>query len=372
MNKKLNSTIIFLAAGGFLAYSIGAAFATGQEMLQYFGAFGPMGLVGCVITLILFLILLLGINRDSARTGLMTEDDMFKLYAGKYLGQVFIWFTRIFLGLLVIVMISGAGATFEQTYGIPSLGGRIILGVVCFITVIFGLRGIIDVIGRIGPLIIILVFIVCIYNIFNGQNSWAEGVEFLKTHDLGRANSSWAMASVLYCNACLLLQFPFMVALNRNYPGEGKSVLRGLAIGITSFMVTAGFTVVAIIKNATVLEGVQVPFLTMATHIGAGFGIFYSITIFLGIYTTTAPLIWSTIKVIAPEKTPVYYISAAVLVLVSIFLGNVIPFSVMLGTAMNIAGYLAIVMDVCMVVYWIRLKSGKAPTVKKTESDKAE
>ncbi|MCR5182330.1 MAG: hypothetical protein K6D56_04855 [Clostridia bacterium] len=372
MNKKRNYMIIFLAAGGFLAYSIGAAFATGQEMLQYFGAFGPAGLAGCVLTLILFLILLLGINRDSARTGLMTEDDMFKLYAGKYLGQVYIWFTRLFLALLVIVMISGAGATFEQTYGIPSLGGRIILGVICFVTVLFGLKGIIDIIGRIGPLIIALVFIVCLYNIFNGENTWAEGVEFLKNTDLGRASNSWAMASFLYCNACLLLQFPFLVALNRNYPGEGKSVLRGLAIGITSFMITAGFTVVAIVKNATVLEGVQVPFLTMATRIGAGFGIFYSITIFLGIYTTTTPLIWSTIKVIAPEKTPVYYISAAVLVVVSIFLGNVIPFSTMLGTAMNIAGYLAILLVACMVVYWVRLKTGKLPDPDKAVTEKTE
>ena len=50
MNKRVMNI-----AGAYIAFLIGSGFATGQEVLQYFTSYGYMGVVGALLTLVLFL-----------------------------------------------------------------------------------------------------------------------------------------------------------------------------------------------------------------------------------------------------------------------------------------------------------------------------
>ena len=49
MNKK-----VLTVAMAYIAIAVGAGFASGQEVLQYFVGFGPWGLVGALAAAIVF------------------------------------------------------------------------------------------------------------------------------------------------------------------------------------------------------------------------------------------------------------------------------------------------------------------------------
>jgi uncharacterized membrane protein YkvI len=44
-------------AGAFVGVIVGAGFASGQEILQFFASFGAMGLLGCLVAALAFVLL---------------------------------------------------------------------------------------------------------------------------------------------------------------------------------------------------------------------------------------------------------------------------------------------------------------------------
>lgn len=47
--QKMNVKQIIIYAGAFIAFLVGSGFATGQEIMQYFVAYGFMGILGALI-----------------------------------------------------------------------------------------------------------------------------------------------------------------------------------------------------------------------------------------------------------------------------------------------------------------------------------
>ena len=53
-NEKVSIIQILKYAGAFAACAIGSGFATGQEIMQFFSAYGQKGIWGTIVTAILF------------------------------------------------------------------------------------------------------------------------------------------------------------------------------------------------------------------------------------------------------------------------------------------------------------------------------
>ena len=88
-----------------------------------------------------------------------------------------------------MVMVAGAGATLNQHYNLPVAVGGIGLTVVVIATVIFGLNRIVDVIGNIGPLIVIISIALGLSAIIRDPAGIAEGNALLPTLELTRAQN---------------------------------------------------------------------------------------------------------------------------------------------------------------------------------------
>ena len=55
MNEKVSISNVVKFAGAFIAFLIGSGFATGQEILQYFTAYGLKGLLTALVMVLLFI-----------------------------------------------------------------------------------------------------------------------------------------------------------------------------------------------------------------------------------------------------------------------------------------------------------------------------
>ena len=127
---------IFKYAGAFVAWVIGAGFATGQEILQFFGAYGLDGLWGCLISMIIFAFFGGAIMQKGYDLQLKTHTQVFRYYCGPYIGRVLEFLTVLFLFCVVSIMIAGTGAVGSEYFGIPAEAGRVFMAVLCILSVL--------------------------------------------------------------------------------------------------------------------------------------------------------------------------------------------------------------------------------------------
>jgi hypothetical protein len=98
-----------------------------------------------------------------------------------------------------VVMIAGAGATINQQYGFNLSVGGILMGILAAGTVIFGLGKIVDVIGKIGPIIVVMSIFLGMASIFKNPEGLAQANNIIPKLNLMKASSNWFFCCRLLC-----------------------------------------------------------------------------------------------------------------------------------------------------------------------------
>ena len=157
MPQKIGTLRLALTfAGCFL----GAGYVSGQELWQYFGAFGARGLLGLVLAVALLGgtgVLLL---RLSARTGIETMDALIVRADIPWLRTVVGVLTAALLFGVVCIMAAGIGALGEQMLGLPVWLGAAIACVLIAAAAYFGLGGMVSVFTVAVPCMIVAALVI--------------------------------------------------------------------------------------------------------------------------------------------------------------------------------------------------------------------
>ena len=147
---------VLILAGAVIAFTIGSGFATGQEIIQYFTAYGWQS----ILVILGFAVAFLYYNFNFAKAGAEQHfehgNDVYKYFCGKYVGTFCDYYSTVFCYMSFWVMIGGAASTLHQEYGLPTWAGAVILTILTTITVIGGLNSLVDAIGVVGPIIVVL------------------------------------------------------------------------------------------------------------------------------------------------------------------------------------------------------------------------
>ena len=157
MSQKIGTLRLALTfAGCFL----GAGYVSGQELWQYFGAFGARVLLGLVLAVALLGgtgVLLL---RLSARTGIETMDALIVRADIPWLRTVVGVLTAALLFGVVCIMAAGIGALGEQMLGLPVWLGAAIACVLIAAAAYFGLGGMVSVFTVAVPCMIVAALVI--------------------------------------------------------------------------------------------------------------------------------------------------------------------------------------------------------------------
>jgi uncharacterized membrane protein YkvI len=109
-NQECNPVAVIKYTGAFMAWVIGAGFATGQEILQFFSGYGYASYGVVLLNLAGFLIL----GRIIITTGYDHQGaanfSHFVYFCGNKLGTLYTWLIMVTLVLLISVLTSGAAA----------------------------------------------------------------------------------------------------------------------------------------------------------------------------------------------------------------------------------------------------------------------
>ncbi|MGP5226340.1 YkvI family membrane protein [Arthrobacter rhombi] len=348
--EKTSTLRILTYAGAILAFLIGSGFATGQEILQYFTSYGYWGIFG---TGLLVLVLMTYVAVEFFTVGQAKKFDrpsrIFHYYCGKHLGTFFDFFSILFVFLSFSVMISGAGAVFQEHYGLSKYIGGIGLAVAVGVTVWFGLNNLVDVIGKIGPLIVLIAVALGILGIVRNPGGISEGNTLLQGLDLTQASTNWFMSGLSYVGFCMLWLAAFLTALGKTARSRKEAAVGGV-LGATAFSIACIIVGLGLLANIVHVNGTEIPMLVLATDVNTVLGAGISAMIIAGIYTTATPLLWTVSSRFFADRTPRFRYLTLILAAVGTLVGLVLPFSQMVNIVYVINGYVGILLLVLMLV----------------------
>lgn len=259
---------------------IGAGFASGREIIEFFGIYGLKGIWGIIISGLLFsivgsLLLIkvydkkikgfdeLVINLFGERFGILLDTIMiFSLYTG------------------FSVMISGSGAIFKDELGLSYNIGIIVMVVCAFIVFLFSLEGLSFINSILVPLLIIGIIFTSIYlNIREGYNfSNIQGASIT-------SKGNFITSSILYFGSNSLI---IIIVFSSLYPlihSKETAIKGGIIGGIILFILGISILTSMLIYYNEIFN-LDIPMLMVCNYIGKSYRKLYAIILWIAMFTT--------------------------------------------------------------------------------------
>jgi uncharacterized membrane protein YkvI len=355
MKESVNWITVLKYAGAFVAFMIGSGFATGQEVMQFFTAYGIWSIGGVLISMFLFawsgsIVMKYGFENRH-------DDDFnsFHYFCGRILGTFLEYFIPVFLFAVVVVMISGSGATMHQYFGLPHYVGAGLMAILVLVTNLFGLKRIVDIIGGLGPITILFTMLIAIGALINNPGGLANVSQAMaRIGELPRATSSsnaWWLAGTLYVAYNVTGSIPFLTEMGKRASSAKEAVL-GAILGAVALMTSGLLLNLALLSYIEDIAELSIPNLHFAEIISPALGMVFSLILLGEIFSTAAPMLWVSADKIGKEGTKRNKIAIVVLSIFAFF-GGQLPFGMLIGTVYPYTGYLGIIVLITITIKFL-------------------
>ena len=148
---------------GYLGAVIGAGFASGQEIVQFFVCYGKWGAAGAVLATVLFAVCGGMLLSMAHRQKIANYQAMLSIMFGPRLGKIVDFLLAIFLFLGLSTMLSASGAVFYEHLYLPKYAGILLAYVAVVIALAAGKKSLIFSYNVLVPVKIMLLLIISGY-----------------------------------------------------------------------------------------------------------------------------------------------------------------------------------------------------------------
>lgn len=241
---------------------MGAGFASGQELTQFFVVYGSMGLAGLVVTGCLFSWLGIAILEISYKIKATSYHQLLYYVCGKKIGLLLDVMISVFLFGVLTIMLAGAGTLCRDTFELPYLLGLGIMGLSLLLTTLHGLKGITTANVMITPLLTATIISIGLYSLDYHQFN-------LPIHDLAPQGMDlpaphWLIASLLYLSYNLVMSATVLAPLGAYTTQRPARILGSMAGGLLLMLLSGLVTIVVMIHYPESLD-YEIPMLYIAS-----------------------------------------------------------------------------------------------------------
>lgn len=336
-------------AGAYIGLLVGAGFASGQEVMQFFTSFGWVSIIGTGVATVLFAFLGMQIMQIGSRLQTTSHKDVIYQICGKYIGTVIDILVTFFLFGVASVMIAGSGSIFQQQFGIPPIMGALILTLLVIVTLCLNVKKVISLISMITPLLLALIFVITIYSIITNHTE-LEALDHVASNQPSAA-PNWLIGSMLYVSYNIAAGISMLAIVggtvkNKKLASLG-GLLGGLGLGLLLFLINLGLFI-----NGEAIDGAELPTLLLSTNLSPVLGFLMAVALLGMIYNTAVGMLYAfTARFIQPE-TP-HFKRSVVVVSVLSFCASFVGFTKLVGSVYPITGYLGFMLIVAIFITWI-------------------
>lgn len=345
----------FQIGAAFIGVIVGAGFASGQEILQFFTSFGTIGIVGSLVAMALFAFIGMNLTQLGSRLQTTSHQNVIYHICGRYVGVIVDFIITFFLFGVTVVMFSGAGAIFEQQFGIPGYIGSIVMAVLTIATVTLSVQKVITLISAFTPFLLLLVIIITVYSVANFDFSSAA-IEAAVTTD-NQGASHWLLGAILYVSYNIAAGAAMLTVMGGTVKNEKTAawggIIGGLGLGLLILLIN-----ISMLTQLKEIAAVPMPMLFLANNISPIVGVIMSVILLGMVYNTAVGMLYAfAARFIKPET--VRFKGAVVVFGVAAYGASFIGFITLVGTVYPAMGYLGFILIGAIVLAWFMKK--KAP-----------
>ncbi|MDO5032849.1 hypothetical protein [Corynebacterium sp.] len=346
MSKK-NILSIALSFVGLL---VGAGFATGQEVVQYFTSFGINGMwgilvAGIVMTLAGTVFLQLGSYFHASE-----HNQVFRQVTHPIISKLLDVSVVLTLFAIGFVMLAGAGSNMQQQFGWESWWGSALMLILVMITGMMDVNRVSNVIGMLTPTIIIAVIFAGVYTLTHMPADVSAAVAAAEATESPISN--WLVSALNYNGLALILAVSMSLVIGGDNISPREAGWGGVIGGAvySVLMAIAGFS---LLMNAESVGDSDIPMLTLVDNVHPTLGFIMAIIIFLMIFNTAIGMFYALGKRLSSGKESKYRIIFIAGCLAG-FAVSFAGFKALMQYVYPVLGYLGIFLVAVLVFGWVR------------------
>lgn len=266
---------------GYLGAVVGAGFASGQEIVQFFVHCGGSGLKGCFLAMLLFAAGASLLMYIAHLYKISSYQDMLPKLVGIKNARVIDLLMAVFLFLGLSMMLSASGAVFNEHLYLPKAGGILTATLMVALFLYSGKKGLIKSFNILVPVKLVLLLIISGYAaLVMEREPLAAYSAFLNPQEA----RGWIISAVLYVAYNFALAMVILIeyqSLGSRRDGIWGAIWGGTLLGILIL-----FNYLALSKFLPMVLHYEVPMLYIAGLISPLTKGVYTIVLWVGILTT--------------------------------------------------------------------------------------
>jgi uncharacterized membrane protein YkvI len=320
---------------------VGAGFATGQEILQFFTKYGWMATFTIGVASFLFVWLGIKMMLLAHDVGAKSYEDMNRILFGPKVGRWVSLFTLFVLFGVATVMLAGGGSVFSEQLNISYQIGLLFTLLLAFLVLMRGMKAILAINSIVVPMMLFFSIVLVLYT-WNkpGSENWLQ----LKTNY--SAFHVW-FAPLLYSAFNLAMAQAVLVPLGGKIKDRSTllwgGVLGGVGIGL---MLLAGHFALAAQMPGIVQY--EIPMGTIISKLGGSLQILFIFVIYGEIFTTFIADIYGLSLQIEQRFSVPYRLAIPIVLLLSYAVSQ-IGFKTLLSSLYPLFGLISITWLVMLI-----------------------
>ncbi|MFN2745955.1 hypothetical protein ACINLE_13065 [Bacillus sp. z60-18] len=330
----------FQLAFVYVGTVVGAGFATGREIVEFFLRFGWTGLAGILISGLMFTFLGAKIMLISIRIKAKSYQELNKYLFGETLGKFVNAFMLMVLLGVTSVMLSGAGALFKEQLGLSNQAGMLVTIALSLFVMMTGVKGIFGVNIVVVPLLLLFSLIVLF-------DSFIFGGPSVNTLPSTSGHTEWILSAVSYGAFNLSLAQAVLVPIASELKSE-ELIKKGAFIGGTllTLVLIASFLSLSTLPDVLLYE---IPMAQVVYIVQHSVHIIYLFIIFGEVFTSVIGNLYGLEKQIN-EYLHIKSVYIFIFILLTIYLTGQIGYGKLISTIYPLFGQLSLVFIFFLIV----------------------
>lgn len=339
----MESNNVFKIASIYIGTVIGAGFASGQEIMQFFTRYGIHGLYGILLASLLFSLVGSFILLKVYHHKIQAYDQLIRSVLGSSLGKLIEGMLSLLLLSGYCIMLAGSGALFQQQFGLPKVSGILLMSFVTFIIFLFSIRGLAWINTVVVPILFIGIIGIGTKVVFN--------CGFTLSNEVGSTfnvyTGNWITSALLYVSYNSIGATVVMCSL-LPLISNSKTAWRGGLVGGLGLGLLAMFLLLPTLILYTDIYGMEIPMMAIASRLGNPMETGYGILLWLAMLTTAISHGFVLIQTIE-KRLPRHHVwNCLFFCMAAIPLANV-GFKALVNTLYPVFGYMGIVIALLFV-----------------------
>lgn len=338
------SKVIFVIIGSI----IGAGFASGKEIYNFFIIYGVQGVIGIILASTVVGYLLFKIFKiveqkqiedyDIFLTEITKKYTIFQKH--KYILDGIKNVIKIFLLISFYIMIAAFSAYFSQEFGINNIISAIILAIICYIV----FMGSIERITKVNSILIpILIFIITILAILN-FNSFSN----INLMQIEKEQIKSVKDAILYASYNSIVLIPIIIPLKKYLTTKRDKNIVSIFTTIILAIIAIGIFGIVLQVDIDV-NAIELPTVYVAAKMGNIFKYGYGIVIIAAIFTSAISAGFGILENSIHNRKR--YKTKALLMCATSIIVSTLGFSWLVNTTYPIFGILGLVQILLIVMY---------------------